>query len=228
MFRIFRIARSKLKVVSIVLLTVCLLFAGRILVSRFLPSHVIEGILVEDNMAVQSVDGEQLFVILPGSRIVIAHRPTSLPPPTVSTVLPEPTEVVIEVVDTATPEEEIYRVRLSHYWPPLGPPNCHEVNWNNGVCTALLTDGQIWEHWSYWSGVGTACPKEFKKGTKFSIKGFGIYTCIDRGGAITELPDGTFFLDLLTPEQPYVNGGEVIRDEYSPSGSYVVEATIVD
>ena len=53
--------------------------------------------------------------------------------------------------------------------------------------------------------------------------------CIDRGGAIefiTENGETTFFLDLLTPNIPFVDGGRIIKDKYSPSGHYVVPVTV--
>jgi hypothetical protein len=88
------------------------------------------------------------------------------------------------------------------------------------------------EHWSYWENIGLACPAHFDIGTKFKIEGFGsgVWSCVDRGGAIKLLPDGTFFLDLLTREQPYVRPAEAatVYDDYSPYGSYIVEVTILD
>lgn len=52
-------------------------------------------------------------------------------------------------------------------------------------------------------GHALACPAEFPIGTLFVIEGSrygladGAYTCLDRGGAVTVLPDGTVVLDLL-------------------------------
>jgi len=158
---------------------------------------------------------------------VVAVAEPTLPNPyidvQINTPLPIPTP-------TAEPEVVDLRARLSHYYPAWGGANCHPANWNGTECTALLTNGQAgyWQHWSYYEDWGTACPREFKLGTRFSIEGFGTWTCVDRGGAIQMLPDGTFFLDLLTKEQPYVRGGEVVRDKFSPAGSYVVTVTLLD
>ena len=154
--------------------------------------------------------------------VVVATPTATLPPPNVSTVI-VPTATTMPTVTSAP----VLRARLSHYWPQWGPPNCHSANWDGNKCEALLTDGKQWQHWSYWTGRGTACPREFERGTVFRIPDFGDFICIDRGGAINMLPDGTFFLDLLTTTQPYVAGGTVIRDEFSPSGSYVVIVTVV-
>ena len=150
----------------------------------------------------------------------------TLPNPAVSTTLPPPT-VTPEPTATATEVPKL-RARLSHYWPKWGGPNCHSANWDGEACNAVLTDGKQWQHWSYWANVGTACPREFERGTVFRIPEFGDYICIDRGGAINMLPDGTFFLDLLTSTQPYIPDGEVIRDKYSPGGAYVVEVEVLE
>ena len=148
----------------------------------------------------------------------------TLPAPAVSTVLP-PT-----VAPTPT-AEPVLKARLSHYWPAFGPPNCHPDNWTGTECTTMLSDGRIWEHWTYWIDIGIACPVRFDIGTKIAIEGFGtgIWTCVDRGGAISTLPDGTFFLDLLTREQPYVSPDEatIARDIHSPHGNYIVRVRIV-
>ena len=151
-------------------------------------------------------------VTMPPPGVTVKYAPTSTPEP-------------IPTIPTTAP---VLRARLSHYWPKWGPPNCHSANWDGEACNATLTDGKQWQHWSYWTNVGTACPREFERGTVFRVPGFGDYICIDRGGAINMLPDGTFFLDLLTSEQPYIPDGEIIRDEYSPSGAYVVTVTTLD
>jgi hypothetical protein len=174
----------------------------------------ISGTLVEAQIPAQTLDEQQLIQILPGSRVIIWDKPYV------------PTEEMVPKQEPTAPP--ILRARLSHYWPEWGPPNCHAANWTGEECTALLTDGKQWQHWTYWAGRGTACPREFKRGTVFRIPEFGDYICIDRGGAINRLEDGTFFLDLLTATQPYVPGGEVVRDQYSPRGSFVVAVTIVE
>ena len=173
-----------------------------------------------------SVDGNEMYIILPGS--YIQRSPLSTVAKETITSLPEPVETMphtATAIPVATPE---LRARLSHYWPAWGPPNCHSANWNNGICAAALYDGSRFREWQEYVGIGLACPTEFKLGTEFSIPGFGQYICVDRGGSINVLPDGTFFLDLLTTEQPYVKGGEIITDRFSPSGAYVVTVTIIE
>ena len=155
----------------------------------------------------------------------VAEPTSTLPNPAVSTVMPTITPTI---VPTATNAPQL-RARLSHYWPAWGPPNCIGINWDGVTCASLLTDSKQWQHWSYYADKqSTACPKEFKLGTIFRIEGYGDYKCVDRGGAINILPDGTFFLDLMTPHIPYIKGGEVVRDQYSPMGSYVVNVSIVE
>ena len=173
-----------------------------------------------------SVDGNEMYIILPGSyiqRSPLAGVNTEIttPTPQLIATIPQSATAIPEVV----PE---LRARLSHYWPAWGPPNCHSTNWHNGICSAALYDGNRFREWQEYVGIGLACPIEFKLGTEFNIPGFGQFICIDRGGAINILPDGTFFLDLLTTEQPYIRGGEIIEDIFSPAGAYVVTVTIVD
>lgn len=178
-----------------------------------------------------SVDGSEMYMILPDS--YIKRSPLAPVVKEITTSLPEPTETMphtatampVTEIPVATPE---LRARLSHYWPAWGPPNCHSANWNNGICAAALYDGSRFREWQEYVGIGLACPSEFKLGTEFSIPGFGRYICVDRGGSINVLPDGTFFLDLLTTEQPYIKGGEIITDKFSPAGAYVVTVTIIE
>ena len=172
---------------------------------------------------------------------LFAPQPVTEPTPATATLLPPAVSTVVAPTATATTAptptptptaEPELRARLSHYWPAWGPPNCHPVNWDSINCNALLSDGETWEHWSYFAEWAMACPIQYELGTQFRIEGFGtgVWSCVDRGGAIQVLPDGTFFLDLMTREQPYIPPGEaeVIYDDYSPSGSYVVTVTIME
>ena len=186
-------------------------------------SNIIE---VEYDMPVISPDGQRVYVVLAGSRVTMGEA--TLPNPYIDIQHDTPVPPTPTVVPTA--KAEVLVARLSHYYPDWGGNNCHPANWNGTRCTALLTDGQAghWQHWSYYENWGTACPREFKLGTRFSIEGFGTWTCVDRGGAIEMLPDCTFFLDLLTKDQPYISGGEVVRDKYSPAGSFLIEVQVVN
>jgi len=184
-------------------------------------SNIIE---LEHDMPVISPDGQRVYVVLAGSRVTMGEA--TLANPYIDIQYDTPVPPTPTVVPTAT--AEVLMARLSHYYPNWGGTNCHPANWNGTECTALLTDGKQWQHWSYWEGWGTACPREFQLGTKFNVPNFGVYTCIDRGGAINILEeDGTFFLDLLTKDQPYISGGEVVRDKYSPAGSFLIEVQVV-
>ena len=170
---------------------------------------------------------------------LFAPQPVTEPIPATATLLPPAVSTVVAPTATATTAptptptptaEPELRARLSHYWPAWGPPSCGST-WDGVNCNALLSDGETWEHWSYFAEWGMACPIQYELGTKFKIEGFGtgVWTCVDRGGAISVLPDGTFFLDLMSREQPYIPPGEaeVIYDDYSPSGSYVVTVKIM-
>ena len=175
-------------------------------------------IKVEEMMIAQSTDGEDYYLILPDSEIVII-KPTSTALPT-ATAEPEPT-----VTATAEHEGQLVHVRLSHYWPPLLGVNCHRANIHNGQCHARLYG----KEWQEWVGVGLACPMEFALGTEWHIPALGkTFICVDRGGAIQRLDDQhrSAFVDLLQPDIPYVHNGTIVRDHYSPSGAYLVEAWV--
>ena len=164
--------------------------------------------------------------------VIAAAAPTdTLPAPKAVTVI-APTATIVPTAAPTPTAEPVLRARLSHYFPAWGGTNCFPANWDGVNCNTMLTDGRTWEHWSYWENIGVACPARYALGTKFKIDGFGsgIWSCVDRGGAINTLPDGTFFLDLLTREQPYIPPSEadVIYDEFSPQGSLVVTVTIMD
>ena len=186
----------------------------------------IGAIRVTEPLPAFSVDGSEMYIILPNS--YIQRSPLAAVHKETATSLPEPVETIpytATAIPMATPK---LRARLSHYWPAWGPPNCHSANWSNGVCAAALYDGSRFREWQEYVEIGLACPIEFKLGTEFNIPGFGQYICVDRGGSINVLPDGTFFLDLLTTEQPYIKGGEIITDSFSPAGAYVVTVTIIN
>ena len=173
-------------------------------------------ITVEQMMIAQSTDGEDYYLILPDSEIVII-KPTSTALPT-ATAEPEPTA-------TAEHEGQRVQVRLSHYWPPLLGVNCHPANVHSGQCHARLYG----KEWQEWVGVGLACPMEWPLGTEWHIPALGkTFICVDRGGAIQRLDDQhrSAFVDLLQPDIPYVHNGNIVRDQYSPSGAYLVEAWV--
>ena len=174
-------------------------------------------VLVEEMMIAKSTNGNgDYYLILPDSEIVII-KPTSTALPT-ATAEPEPT-----VTATAEHEGQRVQVRLSHYWPPLLGVNCHPANVHSGQCHARLYG----KEWQEWVGVGLACPMEWPLGTEWHIPALGkTFICVDRGGAIQSLEDGSVFVDLLQPDIPYVHNGTVVRDQHSPSGAYLVEAWV--
>ena len=135
-------------------------------------------------------------------------------------------------VPTAEPTTEPQlRARLSYYWPPNLGPNCHPDNVVDGQCTSWLTDGHRWHHWSWWHEkyATVACPSEFPLGTKFYIPALkNTYLCIDRGGAVYTIEyDGRVRLDILQRDPVWVADGEVVRDKFSPAGSYIVDVEVV-
>lgn len=51
--------------------------------------------------------------------------------------------------------------------------------------------------WQDYIGVAVACPKEFPFWTKIVMPDNSEWFCLDRGGAIVENSDGTFWIDQL-------------------------------
>ena len=153
----------------------------------------------------------------------------TLPNPYIDVQLNKPVPPTPTVEPTVEPQ---LRARLSYYWPPNLGPNCHPDNVVNGECTSWLTDGSgRWHHWSWWHEkyATVACPSEFPLGTKFYIPELkNTYLCIDRGGLIHRLDDGSFRLDLLQREPPWIKGGRIVRDRWSPAGAFLVDVIIVE
>lgn len=123
-----------------------------------------------------------------------------------------------------------FTVRLSYYWPPFGGTNCHPANWqeptpgNPGKCVTHLAG----EPWSTWVKIGAACPPSIPLNSRIHIIALNkSFYCVDRGGAIQTLPDGTAFVDLLQPDAPYLHKGPIIKDKYCPSGCYTSKAYIL-
>jgi len=111
------------------------------------------------------------------------------------------------------PEElvQTIKAKISWYWPPLGGPNCsHFVN---GTCMSRMASGLPWQDYV---NIAAACPSNWAFGTKFVVQGKE-WTCLDRGGKILEEPDGTIWLDLLTPSA-IVNYGTVMDVGIIPTG----------
>lgn len=82
---------------------------------------------------------------------------------------------------------------LTWYNPNLGGMNCDRS------CAHMAAGHRVEDWW----GRALACPQEFPLGTVFEIRGSrwgladGDFICLDRGGGVTVLQDGTVVLDLL-------------------------------
>lgn len=98
---------------------------------------------------------------------------------------------------------EVERAKISHYWPPLGGPNCS--NFVDGECVSHMASGLRWQDYV---DTAVACPAEYPFGTRFLVFG-KLWTCLDRGGAIIRTNDNSVWLDLLTPTTPVPFGTEV-------------------
>ncbi len=132
----------------------------------------------------------------------------------------------------AGPKEfQVFTVRVSYYYPALGGTNCYPANWVRdlthplgGVCKSKLLGAP----WSDWMNVGAACPPSIALRQRVHIEALNrSYYCVDRGGAIQDLYDGSKFIDLLLPEPPWWADAEVITDYLCPSGCLTSKAWIV-
>ena len=120
-------------------------------------------------------------------------------------------------------KDNTLKLRLSYYWPAWGGTNCFPTNFKDGHCTSWIYG----KHWYEWRDIGMACSPKIKLGTKIYIEELKkTFMCVDRGGAIEDLPDGTSFVDLLQAEHPYVHKGVVVKDKWCPSGCFVVTGRI--
>ena len=120
-------------------------------------------------------------------------------------------------------KDNTLKLRLSYYWPAWGGTNCFPTNFKDGHCTSWIYG----KHWYEWRDIGMACSPKIKLGTKIYIEELKkTLMCVDRGGAIEDLPDGTSFVDLLQAEHPYVYKGVVVKDKWCPSGCFVVTGRI--
>lgn len=93
-------------------------------------------------------------------------------------------------------------VKVSHYWPPLGGPNC--ARFVNGQCISNMASGRPW---SQYVEQAVACPSSIPFGTKFYILGEE-WTCWDRGGKIIHT-GRAYWVDMLTPNARVPYGTEV-------------------
>lgn len=112
------------------------------------------------------------------------------------------------------PAGKAVRVRVSHYWPPLGGPNC--ARFVGGRCVSRMASG---EPWQAWTDQAAACVPEWPFGTRFRLYGQE-WVCLDRGGKIKTMA-GVPWVDLLTADAPAPYGtiaeAELILEE--PYGS---------
>lgn len=97
--------------------------------------------------------------------------------------------------------------KLSYYWPPYAYAysdnpeyliNCDVID---GVpeCEHMASGELVVDH----IGEAIACPGDFPFGTVIEIVDWNeYYTCRDRGGAISWVDEGTFWIDILFPYMP--------------------------
>ena len=122
--------------------------------------------------------------------------PQVAPPVELPTIEPAP----------AQPVGELVRVRLSHYQPWLGPPNCGVFV--AGECVSAMASGLDWREWI---DRAAACPKSWPYWTQLQLPGGETFVCLDRGSAIRYGQDGVPWVDLLLAGQPPVPFGSVVE-----------------
>lgn len=105
----------------------------------------------------------------------------------------------IVVIESPPPPGVPMYVRVSHYSPKLGGPNC--ASFVNGICVSKMANG---ERWQDWMDVACACPPEWPFGTRVTLDG-KTWICKDRGGAI-KFKDGVPWVDLLQEVADYPYG----------------------
>jgi hypothetical protein len=169
------------------------------------PAHV------EEVTPVESPPVEEVVQVEP--------EPTPEPVEEVAATAPEPEPAVEEVkpedtvqqeetasadIESADNQPEGYPiiVKISHYNPSLGGPNC--ASFVNGECLSKMSDGERWQ--DYWGQYNTiACPFELPFGTVIRLDG-NDFTCRDRGGAIVITGEGYYWIDILAERVPYFYG----------------------
>jgi len=123
------------------------------------------------------------------------------------------------------------KLRLSYYNPALGGTNCHPANWvaahngMQGVCKSLL----LGEPWSTWLNIGAACPMSIPLRSRIYIEELNkSFYCVDRGGAIQDLPDGSKFIDLLQKSAAWYPDAVIVTDRYCPSGCFLANGYVLE
>jgi len=105
----------------------------------------------------------------------------------------------------------VTQIRLSHYWPAWGGPNCSRFV--RGECISRMASGLRWQDWI---GRAAACPREWPFWTEIILSGGEKFYCLDRGGRI-RFVGGIAWVDLLVKVPP-VPFGTIIDAWVIPPG----------
>jgi hypothetical protein len=127
-----------------------------------------------------------------------------LPPTATPTGIPASEVVDLDEVlsPETTPHGTPIVVKISHYNPTLGGPNC--ARFVGGECLSKMSNGEKWQ--TYWGQDNTiACPMSLPFGTVIWVDGTN-YTCRDRGGGIVITYEGYYWIDILSQHVPYKYG----------------------
>jgi len=175
---------------------------------------------VEEIVSQEPEPAQEVVQVVPEPVIEIAQdEPTPEPVqevvqavPTVEEVKTEDIQEEAATVDIETTDnnQEGYPiiVKVSHYNPSLGGPNC--ARFVNGECLSKMSNGERWQ--DYWGEYNTiACPFELPFGTVILLDE-NEFTCRDRGGAIIVTYEGYYWIDILAESVPYKYGE--LREAY--------------
>ena len=215
---------------------------NRAVMRNVIAIGVVLGVMIQTAMITNQ---PALAVTASTPTATVKATPTAQPQPvpTRKSIKPVPAVALAATVDAPTPdadpmtaiagpaEFQVFTVRVSYYNPALGGTNCYPTNWikdnsnpYGGVCRSKLLGAP----WSDWVGTGAACPPSIALRQRVHIESLNrTFYCVDRGGAIQDLYDGTKFIDLLLPAAPWWPNAEVITDYLCPSGCLTSKAWIV-
>ncbi len=128
--------------------------------------------------------------------------------PVIKKPIKVPTTIRKKPVPSGVPEgAKAVQAKISHYWPPLGGPNCS--NFRNGKCLSHMASGKKWQDWV---DRAVACPSSYPFGTK--VYAFDQeWVCMDRGGKIVA-EGGYVWLDFLTNPAPKNTPYGAVRTVY--------------
>ena len=131
----------------------------------------------------------------------VTQTPTPTPTPWYEGMYIPPSPGIAKYPDRE--HDLIIRGKISFYYPPYAYDhpdfeiNCNRLPSGELDCEHLASG----EKTRHYIGEAVACPPKFEFGTVMKIWD-GYYTCRDRGGAIDQIGENLYWLDILFPHMP--------------------------